>query len=71
MTGWRKSSRSIGNGACAEVRAGPAVQVRDSTDPGGTVLTFSPEAWRRFTREVRGAGPCRPSQAPVRVESGS
>ena len=52
---WRKSSYSIGNGACAEVRAGPAVQVRDSTDPGGAVLAFTPSAWRRFLREVRGA----------------
>ena len=50
---WRKSSYSIGNGACAEVDAGPAVQVRDSADPDGIVLAFTPAAWRRFTREVR------------------
>lgn len=51
---WLKSSRSTGNGACVEVKS-PAVSsvvVRDSKDPQGPVLTFSPEAWSTFVGDV-------------------
>jgi hypothetical protein len=51
---WMKSSRSTGNGACVEVKS-PAVEsvvVRDSKDPQGPVLTFSPEAWSAFVDGV-------------------
>lgn len=51
---WMKSSRSTGNGACVEVKS-PAVEsvvVRDSKDPHGPVLTFSPEAWSAFVTDV-------------------
>lgn len=44
---WRTSSHSVGNGACVEVA--PAVQVRDSKDPDGPVLLFTPAQWRSFT----------------------
>jgi hypothetical protein len=53
---WHKSTRSGGNGGqCVEVaRNLPGiVAVRDSKNPGGARLTFTPEAWRAF---VRGAG---------------
>ncbi|MGP3983870.1 DUF397 domain-containing protein [Streptomyces sp. KR80] len=48
---WRKSSYSGSEGgACVEVAAHPAaVHVRDSKDPDGPVLTFTPEAWASFT----------------------
>lgn len=51
---WTKSSWSGGNGACVEV-ASPAlrtVAVRDSKNPGGPSLAFSPEAWAAFVTEV-------------------
>jgi hypothetical protein len=53
---WRKSSYSNGQANCIEV-AGlggeyPIAAVRDSKMPGGTSLTFSKEAWQRFTETV-------------------
>jgi predicted secreted Zn-dependent protease len=50
---WRTSS-FCGNGACVQVAVdGDAVQVRDSKDPGGPVLTFTRDEWRAFTRGMR------------------
>ena len=51
---WRKSSRSNGGGACVEVADNlpDVIAVRDSKDPTGPALTFSPEAWREFVRGV-------------------
>jgi Domain of unknown function (DUF397) len=48
---WRKSSYSTNNGACVEVAG---CQVRDSKDPGGPVLSFTPAAWRAFTEGIKG-----------------
>jgi hypothetical protein len=53
---WRKSSYSAGNGGdCVEVaRALPdAVAVRDSKDPDGPKLIFTPADWAAFTAAVR------------------
>ncbi|WP_326557636.1 DUF397 domain-containing protein [Micromonospora sp. NBC_01796] len=50
---WRKSTRSgDNNGNCVEVAGNlpNIVAVRDSKDPGGPSLTFSPEAWTSFIR---------------------
>jgi hypothetical protein len=53
---WRKSKRSGDNGgACVEVADAipTVVGVRDSKDPTGPVLTFSPDAWRAFVRDTK------------------
>jgi hypothetical protein len=51
---WRKSRRSIANGACVEVATAPAaIQVRDTTDRDGVTLTVSTGAWEKFTGSLR------------------
>lgn len=53
---WRKASYSSTNGgACVEVAGNlpGIVAVRDSKDPAGPVLGFSPQAWAAFTGGVK------------------
>ena len=52
---WRKSSYSGNNGGnCVEVGdAAHVIAVRDSKDPHGPVLAFSPQTWRRFAAQVK------------------
>jgi hypothetical protein len=53
---WHKSSYSSSNGGnCVEVARNlpDLVAVRDSKDPQGTVMTFTPEQWQAFVSEVR------------------
>jgi len=46
---WRKSSHSGDEGACVELAVVPShVAVRDSKDPAGPVLLFTPAAWTAF-----------------------
>ena len=59
---WGKSSYSSANGgACVEVAVVPGskegsdyvITMRDSKDPDGPVLTFTPDEWRAFTLGVQ------------------
>ncbi len=54
QTRWHKSTRSSDSGNCVEV-AHPdgTVQVRDSKQADGPVLTFDLGAWRQFIDAVR------------------
>ncbi len=47
---WKKSSKSGSNGgACVEVRShDETIQVRDTKDRSGPVLTFTREEWEAF-----------------------
>jgi Domain of unknown function (DUF397) len=54
-TGWRKSSRSGGAQNCVEVGGDlpSLVGVRDSKDPHGPALAFTPREWRTFIAGVK------------------
>jgi len=46
---WRKAQSSAGNGACVEVApANGMIAVRDSKDPAGPILTYTPREWHAF-----------------------
>ena len=51
---WRKASASS-TGNCVEVAVNlpGVVAVRDSKDPAGPPLTFTPAAWLAFTGRLR------------------
>jgi len=52
---WRKSTRSGSNGQCVEARrVGDTVQLRDSKDITGPVLSFTLAEWAAFTTGVKG-----------------
>lgn len=52
---WRKITRSADGGdTCVEVAPmGRAIAVRDSKDPDGPRLRFSPAVWGTFTGRVK------------------
>jgi hypothetical protein len=52
---WIKSSLSFSNSNCVEVAslAGGEIGIRDSKDPEGPVLRFTPGEWRAFLGGAR------------------
>ena len=50
---WVTSTYSA-SGNCVEVTVRDHVLVRDTHDRQGPVLAFPPEAWHRFTGQVKG-----------------
>jgi uncharacterized protein DUF397 len=51
---WRKSSYSGNTGNCVEVAdLGQSVAVRDSKDPSGPVLVFTPGEWLAFIWQLK------------------
>jgi Domain of unknown function (DUF397) len=52
---WVKSSLSYSNGNCVEVASLPdgEIGVRDSKNPDGPVLRFTPDEWRAFVGGAR------------------
>jgi len=61
---WVKSSFSFSNGNCVEVASLPGgeIGVRNSRDPDGPVLTFTPAEWAAFLGRARLS---RPSRSPI------
>ena len=52
---WRKSTHSDADGQCVEVATNISgvIAVRDSTDPEGSVLIFTPAEWDAFVGGVQ------------------
>ncbi|MER8154456.1 DUF397 domain-containing protein [Streptomyces sp. NPDC094472] len=63
---FRKSSYSNGTQECVEVATNVpgTVAIRDSKDPEGRILRFTPTAWNTFAAAVR-RGPEEKSSASV------
>ncbi|MEU4315909.1 DUF397 domain-containing protein [Nocardia sp. NPDC024068] len=55
---WFKSSRSAADKDCVEAAFldGGAVGVRDSKNPTGPALVFTPAEWDAFTTSIQGGG---------------
>jgi hypothetical protein len=61
---WQKSSFSTNDGSCVEIavvslaakseRRQRSVVVRDSKDPSGPKLIFTPEVWKHFLGRIKG-----------------
>jgi hypothetical protein len=63
---WRKSRRSVANGACVEVAptataVARAILVRDSVDPSGPAIEYAVRTWQSFVTETK-AGTYDPSR---------
>lgn len=56
---WRKSSHSSQDGNCVEIATNlpGTIAVRDSKNPNGPTLTFTPTQWQTFTTSTRACFP--------------
>lgn len=53
-TVWIKARASQGGGQCVEMRrSGDAIEVRDSKNPTGPVLRFTPREWTAWLDGVK------------------
>ena len=51
---WRKSLRSVANGACVEVApATGTIAVRDSVNPVGPEIRYSTGTWQTFIADAK------------------
>lgn len=52
---WRKSKRSVNNGACIELAPAPngEIAIRNSRDPYGPMLVYTQVEWHAFLEGVR------------------
>ena len=51
---WRKARRSANNGACVEVApVNGNIAVRDSKNPGGSLLRYSQQSWLDFIQALK------------------
>jgi hypothetical protein len=51
---WRKASFSNGSGSCVETASNAGIiAVRDTTNRDGGTLTFTADAWQRFTSGLK------------------
>jgi len=52
---WRTSTFSGGNGSCVEVASNlpGIIAIRDSKDPQGPALIFTPREWTAFLAGIR------------------
>ena len=64
---WRKSSYSGQSGGnCVEVADSDSrVLVRDTKDRTGSMLRFSPDVWRQFADQVKGARSLASDSRPI------
>ncbi|HEY0935020.1 MAG TPA: DUF397 domain-containing protein [Trebonia sp.] len=51
---WRKSTRSVADGACVEVApATGTIVVRDSVNPAGAMISYSTRTWQAFLADAK------------------